>query len=196
MERNYPNFAHLTTKISGWIERFPDGRFGQIICNYICPDYRDKNPSNQTLEILNTLFPNNPDPFYEESYVTLERLSGTQESDIELRFVSWEEFFQDNYDIEYREKTQRPKEWYKRIFYRKPKWNKIYCYMLSPISEEIDPRGYFVDLWCRFDEIKDWKIRLRSLQDIKNFVDKRYQQFLIDWEKHCTWSAKRKPIIY
>lgn len=39
------------------VEAFPDQRFGQLICNYILPEYREK------------------DPFFEESKVTLERLT-------------------------------------------------------------------------------------------------------------------------
>lgn len=42
--------------LEGLIEALPDQRFGQIICNYILPDYREK------------------DPFFEESKTTLERL--------------------------------------------------------------------------------------------------------------------------
>ena len=51
-----------------------DQRFGQIICNYICPDYRDSDPGIPTKLIMDALFPGNPDPFYEESTVTLNRL--------------------------------------------------------------------------------------------------------------------------
>ncbi len=47
----------------------PHQRFGQILCNYVYPDYRDvKYP------IMKYLFPGNPDPFFEESEVTLKRL--------------------------------------------------------------------------------------------------------------------------
>lgn len=38
------------------IEALPEQRFGQIICNYVLPDYRER------------------DPFFEESKTTLERL--------------------------------------------------------------------------------------------------------------------------
>lgn len=56
---------------------YPQQRAGQIICNYICGDYRDGEGavSPQTHEILNELFPGNPDPFFEESGVTFKRLS-------------------------------------------------------------------------------------------------------------------------
>ncbi len=55
-------------------EQHPQQRAGQIICNYMCPDYRDPNPSKDTQMIMEFFFPGNPDPFFEESYVTLKRL--------------------------------------------------------------------------------------------------------------------------
>lgn len=55
--------------------RFPQQRASQLICNYICADYRDFEPMNPTKVILEALFPGNPDPFFEESYVTLKRLT-------------------------------------------------------------------------------------------------------------------------
>lgn len=55
--------------------KYPQQRAGQIICNYICPDYRNKEVSTITKIIMETLFPGNPDPFFEESEVTLKRLS-------------------------------------------------------------------------------------------------------------------------
>ena len=55
--------------------KYPQQRAGQIICNYICPDYRNKEVSVSTKIIMEALFPDNPDPFYEESEVTLKRLS-------------------------------------------------------------------------------------------------------------------------
>ena len=57
-------------------ERFPRQRAGQIITNYIIPEYRTE-PSNKSRDILNQLFPGNPDPFYEESVETLERIKCT-----------------------------------------------------------------------------------------------------------------------
>lgn len=75
-------YANILSKeqldeIANWIEKFPDGRFGQIICNWICPDYRDNDESAESAEseiIMESLFPGNPDPFFEESTETLERL--------------------------------------------------------------------------------------------------------------------------
>lgn len=61
--------------IDEWIEKFPDGRFSQIICNWVCPDYRDDNPSLTSSVIMETLFPGDLDPFFEESEVTLKRLT-------------------------------------------------------------------------------------------------------------------------
>lgn len=54
-------------------ERFPDQRAGQIITNYIVPEYRTE-PTNKSRDILNELFPGNPDPFFEESVETLNRI--------------------------------------------------------------------------------------------------------------------------
>lgn len=55
-------------------ERKPQERAGQIICNYICADYRSMEPAYPSKHILEVLFPGNPDPFFEESYETLKRL--------------------------------------------------------------------------------------------------------------------------
>lgn len=76
LKARYPNvFRDHFDTISEWIEKFPSGRFGQIICNWICSDYRDADPSWETLIIMEVLFPDDPDPFYEESIVTLKRLT-------------------------------------------------------------------------------------------------------------------------
>lgn len=40
--------------LSTLVEQFPDQRFGQILCNYVIPEYRDK------------------DPFFTESEITLQ----------------------------------------------------------------------------------------------------------------------------
>lgn len=82
----YNFFKDYFDTIEEWIEKFPDGRFGQIICNWICPDYRDANPSWETLIMMVTLFPDDPDPFFEESVTTLERL--TTKNDEELTEAS------------------------------------------------------------------------------------------------------------
>lgn len=56
-------------------EQMPQQRAGQIICNYICGDYRWDEPMHPTKHIMEVLFPGNPDPFFEESVITLKRLS-------------------------------------------------------------------------------------------------------------------------
>lgn len=56
------------------IIQYPNQRFGQIICNYICPSYRNIEPDPEEMACMNRLFPGNPDPFYEESVETLNRL--------------------------------------------------------------------------------------------------------------------------
>lgn len=55
-------------------EKFPQQRAGQLICNYIHPQYRHPNAPDNTRAFLEYLFPGDPDPFYEESVVTLKRL--------------------------------------------------------------------------------------------------------------------------
>lgn len=65
----------LGTKLAELANKFPDQRAGQIVCNYICPDYRSGNPEQPTTEIMETVFPNDPDPFFEESIETLMRLT-------------------------------------------------------------------------------------------------------------------------
>lgn len=58
-----------------WLtQEYPNQRCAQIFCNYICSDYENKHVSDETKEIMEYLFPNNPDPFYEEPYHTYNRL--------------------------------------------------------------------------------------------------------------------------
>lgn len=58
------------------IDSYPQQRFGQIICNYICPDYRDTKPSYITELWLRTdIFPKDIDFFYEEPWETFKRLN-------------------------------------------------------------------------------------------------------------------------
>lgn len=64
----------LGVQLEALAKEFPQQRAGQIICNYICPDYRDQINSVETQAIMNFLFPEDPDPFFEESVVTLKRL--------------------------------------------------------------------------------------------------------------------------
>ena len=55
----------LVEILSRFVDAFPEQRFGQIICNYFLPEYREK------------------DPFFEESIDTLNRLEeyyGTEQS--------------------------------------------------------------------------------------------------------------------
>ena len=69
---HFEEIVQLGTIFEHFAKKFPDQRAGQIITNYICYDYRE--PSELTKEILEYIFPGNPDPFFEESKVTLERL--------------------------------------------------------------------------------------------------------------------------
>ena len=54
--------------------KYPQQRAGQIMCNYMMPDYRDSNPCKETMMMRDFFFLGNPDPFFEESEVTLKRL--------------------------------------------------------------------------------------------------------------------------
>jgi hypothetical protein len=74
LEKYYPQFNNYYSKLKEKITDYPNQRFGQIICNYICSDYYNKDAPSETLEFVQTIFPNNPDPFYEESYTTLKRI--------------------------------------------------------------------------------------------------------------------------
>lgn len=66
--------SKVIADIQEHIDEYPQQRFGQIICNYIFPDYRDSDPSVETKAFMNAIFPNDPDPFYEESVETYNRL--------------------------------------------------------------------------------------------------------------------------
>ena len=68
-----PEYNHLYDDIKKLISQFQHQRFGQIICNYVCPDYRF-NPSEVTKDIMNKWFDIDFDPFFEESTETLNRL--------------------------------------------------------------------------------------------------------------------------
>ncbi len=67
------------TRLTELANQFPQQRAGQLITNYIVPEYRFA-PTNATREILEALFPGDPDPFFEESVVTLERFKSNPKS--------------------------------------------------------------------------------------------------------------------
>jgi hypothetical protein len=71
----HPEFSDFFDKIKEAIDTYPYQRFGQLICNYICWDYRNTNTSEESKQFLNTIFPINYDPFFEESSETYDRLS-------------------------------------------------------------------------------------------------------------------------
>ena len=68
------NWNQLGIQLESLAKEFPQQRAGQIICNYICSDYRDPVISVETKDIMDFLFPDDPDPFFEESVVTLKRV--------------------------------------------------------------------------------------------------------------------------
>ena len=65
----------IAPEFKGLVEEYPYQRAGQIITNYIIPDYRNSSIDSFTRDILELLFPGNPDPFFEESEKTFKRLS-------------------------------------------------------------------------------------------------------------------------
>ena len=68
------NWHQLAVRLEALAKEFPQQCAGQIVCNYICPDYRDPISTVETQATMNFLFPEDPDPFFEESVVTLERI--------------------------------------------------------------------------------------------------------------------------
>lgn len=65
ISRRYEANKKLVEILGMLVDQFPEQRFGQIICNYFLPEYREK------------------DPFFEESVDTLNRLEeyyGTEQS--------------------------------------------------------------------------------------------------------------------
>lgn len=75
LKARYPHYSIIYPGIKVFIDKFVDQRFAQIVCNYVCPDYRDSFPSMYTDSIMAEWFPGNTDPFYEESVETLKRLT-------------------------------------------------------------------------------------------------------------------------
>lgn len=73
LKAKYPEYNY--NDIKKLVSQFENQRFGQIICNYVCPDYRDSKPSEITSNIMNKWFPIDFDPFFEESTETLNRLT-------------------------------------------------------------------------------------------------------------------------
>ena len=75
LKQKYPQYFPIYTGINTLIKSFADQRFAQLVCNYVCPDYRDNRPSMFTSLIMYNWFPGDSDPFYEESVETLKRLT-------------------------------------------------------------------------------------------------------------------------
>lgn len=76
IKEKYPQWNDLIIDtVIPLIDKYPDQRFGQIICNYICPDYRNEKLSPPTKQFMSTIFPIKMDPFYEESSKTYKRLN-------------------------------------------------------------------------------------------------------------------------
>lgn len=71
-------FKNNLLNIDKLIELYPDQRFGQLVCNYICPDYRSEYKSLLTIMIMKELFDIDFDPFFEESKNTFDRLTKTK----------------------------------------------------------------------------------------------------------------------
>lgn len=67
-------YSDLVSTFNFLINTYPDQRFGQICCNYVFPDYRDTEVSEETKQFMEDMFHIDMDPFYEESTETLNRL--------------------------------------------------------------------------------------------------------------------------
>ena len=74
-ESEYQTIRTIAEEFEKLVELYPEQRAGQIICNYICPDYRRSNVSVKTRVIQRILFQYDYDHFFEESTVTLKRLT-------------------------------------------------------------------------------------------------------------------------
>lgn len=74
LRKEFPENDEIYDSFEYWIQTYPSQRFGQIFCNYICPDYRDSVVSEYTRILLSKLFNINFDPFFEESSETYKRL--------------------------------------------------------------------------------------------------------------------------
>lgn len=71
-KQRYPDDCQ---KLTDKMKEHPSLRFGQVMCNDVCPDYRDENPSEKTRDIMDLFFNDCPcDPFYEEPEKTYHRL--------------------------------------------------------------------------------------------------------------------------
>lgn len=104
---------------------------------------------------------------------------------IELRFVP----YCDKYIVEYSIEKDKPKSWIKRLFWRKPKRNRINCYLKDTDGVWDNPKKHFGYLSCERKHLNYWVERLKTTDDVKLLIESRYNTFLIDWEKHCEWSA-------
>lgn len=65
--------SELFDHITELIYTYPDQRWGQLITNYVTPDYRSNNVSKLTIEIFK-YFEWDYDPFHEESKKTYNQL--------------------------------------------------------------------------------------------------------------------------
>lgn len=72
---NYEDMIGCYQAMKNSVELYPQQRFGQLFCNYWGGDYRSENPSKLTKDLQNYLFPDNSDPFFEESKYTYYRLT-------------------------------------------------------------------------------------------------------------------------
>ena len=70
IKNDYPELIDNFKSIS---IKYPEQRIGQIFCNFLCADYMESNPCEETIYLMGTLFNDNKDPFYEESDVTIRR---------------------------------------------------------------------------------------------------------------------------
>lgn len=69
--------SEVYKNISELIDQLPQWRFGQIVCNCICGDYREDEISEFTSNLMEKIFKIKYDPFFEESVDTYTRLLKT-----------------------------------------------------------------------------------------------------------------------
>ena len=79
----HDNLTYFFDKTKKMINNHPEQRFGQILCNYILPNYQfDLDyADDKDNELMNIVFENYfNDPFFEESIDTYNRLKQIDES--------------------------------------------------------------------------------------------------------------------
>lgn len=72
-----PELRKMLEETNGLMNKYPYMRFGQVVCNFICPNYMDKSIKQTEHEkmFMKYVFRDcKIDPFYEEPWDTLKRI--------------------------------------------------------------------------------------------------------------------------